>query len=386
MSPRTIRGSSLRDALSRVRAELGAGAIVIETRALPQARSGEGTPYEILAAPDDLSLSHSERDRLEGFDDMSMLLHTLTGELRNIHAIVETQPEMPGDRAMAVIEGQLGELRTALHRLGQQVTDGLDRNHSSDPFVHQLVIGGVEPVLARILSERARARAAPRHGLGLARVPDVGAELARALAVTGPLWARDGRATVAFVGPTGVGKTRTIAKLATLTTFVHNRPVGVISTDINRIGGTETLEELSAIAGIDYEVAGDARALDRAVRAMGGHRLILVDTAGVSPWDDAGLLATDHLLADASVERHLVLAADTSADRARLIGRRFGGSHLRSLVVTKVDESAGPGSVLSSVWGTGLPVSQICDGQEIPHTCHEINPERWSESVTGTHG
>jgi flagellar biosynthesis protein FlhF len=327
-----------------------------------------------------------ERNRLEGFDDVSMLLHTLTGELRDIRAAVETGPPAPGQQAMATVQGQFEELKTTLERLTEQVRDGLDRTHPSDPFVHRLVLGGVEPVLARILSERARARSAPQRGLVVARVPDMGAELARALATTGPLWARDGRATVALVGPTGVGKTRTIAKLATLTTFVHNRSVGVISTDVNRIGGTETLQALSGIAGIAFEAAGDARALDRALRAMGGRRLILVDTAGVSPWDDAGLLAMDDLLTNVPVERHLVLAADTPADRARLIARRFGGPHLRSLVVTKVDESAGPGSVLSSVWGTGLPASHICDGQEIPHTCHEIDPERWSESVTGTHG
>jgi flagellar biosynthesis protein FlhF len=282
-----------------------------------------------------------------------------------------------------MIRGELRAIRSTLHE------DAGSRSQtkvltSGDPFIRGLVLGGVEPVLARILSERARARAAPTQGLGVARVPDLAGELIRALSTADPLWSLKGRTLVALVGPTGVGKTRTIAKLAALSTFVHNRSVGVISTDLNRMGASATLAALADVCGVAFASAGDGPSLACAVQDLGPRDLVLIDTPGLSPWDDAGLLELDALLDSTPIERHLVLSASTPSDRARTLARRFGGDRLRSIVVTKVDESDGPGAILSSVWGTGLGLSHVCDGQEIPNSCHGIDPQRWSQRVVGS--
>jgi flagellar biosynthesis GTPase FlhF len=383
MNTLTIRGSSLRDALSRVRARLGEDAVVLQTRALPEVQIGQGTPYEILAATSIGARKHLQLSHVETLDDVTVLLHTLRAE---IHEIRTALPSSTQEEATLteLIQRHFEELKGTVERLCSSPSEVGERLSGGDPFVHELIVGGVEPVIARILSERARTRAAPRSGLGIARVPDLHGEFVRSLSVTEPLWSREGRVALAMVGPTGVGKTRTIAKLATLTTFVHNRSVGVISTDVKRIGGTETLETLAELAGVPFEAVGDVQDLRAALRAMSACDLVLVDTPGVSPWDDDGLGELEQLFSATSLERHLVLTSDTPTDRARLIARRFGGSHLKSLVLTKLDESSGPGSVLSSVWGTGLPISHVCDGQSIPDTCHAMNPERWSERVVGT--
>jgi flagellar biosynthesis GTPase FlhF len=383
MNTLTIRGSSLRDALSRVRAHLGEDAVVLETRALPEEHTGQGAPYEILASTSISAREHLQLSHVETLDDVTMLLHTLRSEIQEIRTALPTSTQ---DEATltGMMQRHFEELKGTVERLRASPAESGERTSGGDPFVHELIIGGVEPVLARILSERARTRAAPRSGLGIARVPDLRGEFVRSLSVTDPLWSRDGRVALALVGPTGVGKTRTIAKLATLTTFVHNRSVGVISTDVKRIGGTETLETLAELAGVPFEAVGDVQDLRAALRAMSAYDLVLVDTPGVSPWDDDGLGDLERLFAATSLERHLVLTADTPTDRARLMAKRFGGSHLKSLVLTKLDESSGPGSVLSSVWGSGLPISHVCDGQSIPDTCHAMDPERWSERVVGS--
>ena len=383
MNPRTIRGSSLRDALSRVRANLGEDAVVLETRPLPELETGAGAPYEILAASAIESRDHLQLDHVETLGDVTTLLHTVRKELRELQSALPAST-VTAETLTETLVPPLEEMRATLERLEGNRGEAADRSADGDPFVHDLIIGGVEPVLARILSERARTRAAPTSGLRIARVPDLHAEFIRCLSVTQPLWSPGAPKAVAMVGPTGVGKTRTIAKLATLSTFVHNRSVGVISTDVKRIGGTETLETLAELAGVPFEAVSDVQDLKAALCAMGARDLVLVDTPGVSPWDDDGLAGLDAMFAATGLERHLVLTSDTPTDRARLLGKRFGGSHLRSLIVTKVDESAGPGSVLSGVWGTGLPISHVCDGQSIPDTCHAIDPERWSERVVGT--
>ena len=86
MNPRTIRGSSLRDALSRVRANLGEDAVVLETRPLPERETGAGVPYEILAASAIESRDHLRLDHVETLGDVTTLLHTVRKELRELQS------------------------------------------------------------------------------------------------------------------------------------------------------------------------------------------------------------------------------------------------------------------------------------------------------------
>ena len=158
MPARPIRGPSLRDALSRVRAELGPDAVVLETRELPEVRSGQGAPYEVLASPVTGDESLTPGPVLDGLDDVSMLLHTLATEMRSVSAALRETPDGTGLSIQAMVREHFDELKDSLAHLGSRVDDRLDHGAMGDPFVHGLVIGGVEPVLARILCERARAR------------------------------------------------------------------------------------------------------------------------------------------------------------------------------------------------------------------------------------
>ncbi|MEE2779289.1 MAG: hypothetical protein VYE15_02110, partial [Myxococcota bacterium] len=262
------------------------------------------------------------------------------------------------------------EMRSELRQLQQDMALWRQCTPERDPHVRGLVAAGVEATIAAAIVERARRRAMPREGLGIARAPDLGAELVEALPVAPPIWGREGRVVAALVGPTGVGKTRTAAKLAGLGSFVHNRRVAILTTDVHRMGGDEPLRSYCRELGVPFKKVRTASELRHQLGSLRSRDVILVDTPGCSPWDEGTLEYVNELLVD--MERHLVVPATRDAEQVRQAALLFGAQRLQSVIVTKLDEARGPGSVLSATWGSGVPISHICTGQTVPDDCSAV--------------
>lgn len=277
-------------------------------------------------------------------------------------------------RTIADMGDEIARLQRATRRAGPTTDD-------PDPDVRGLVAAGVEPSVAAALVARARERAAPDRGLAVARQPDLEAEIRSILDPATPLWARHERVIAAIVGPTGAGKTRTVAKLAALATFGHNARVGIITTDTLRIGGLETLEAFCRILGLPLRKARDAQGLAASVARYADKDLILIDTPGAGPWDDAGLAQLDATLSIDGCERHLAIPAVAPAHDVRTVARRFAPRALASIIVTKLDEARGPGAVLSAAWGGNAHLSHVCDGQDVPDACHAIDPTALARGI-----
>ncbi|MEZ4265445.1 MAG: hypothetical protein R3F39_03625 [Myxococcota bacterium] len=293
-----------------------------------------------------------------------------------------TIPDLPMMRSdespLASMERRLGaaisDMRDEIARLQRATRRAGPATDDPDPDVRGLVAAGVEPTVAAALVSRARERVAPDRGLAVARQPDLEAEIRALLDPAPALWSRPDRVIAAIVGPTGAGKTRTVAKLAALATFGHNTRVGIITTDTRRIGGLETLEAFCRILGLPLRKARDARGLASAVERYADKDLILVDTPGIGPWDDAELAELDATLSVDGCERHLAIPAVAPAHDVRTVARRFAPRELASILVTKLDEARGPGAALSAAWGGGAHLSHICDGQDVPDACRAVDP------------
>jgi len=171
----------------------------------------------------------------------------------------------------------------------------------------------------------------------------------------------------ALVGPTGVGKTTTIAKLAARHCLLHGRDsVALITTDCLRIGAQRQLEAFAAILGVPVRTADSPERLARLLSEMGSRRLVLIDTAGSAAHDGAITGALRSLEIGAKLRRFLVLAANMQSACMRDAVRAFGGRDLAGVVLTKLDETSTLGAAISLLIEAKLPAVWLSDGQRVP--------------------
>ena len=175
-----------------------------------------------------------------------------------------------------------------------------------------------------------------------------------------------------FIGPPGVGKTTTIAKIAAQEKVRRKRSVGVVAADAFRAGAVEQLRTYAAIIGAPFRTARTIEEMDQAIDQS--RQTLLVDTAGRSPKDD-DLRDVRRLLGSRrGVRTHLVIPAETSLASAKRIVDRFADAKPDRVVVSRLDESESPSSLLTWLFERGLPVSYITTGQRVPEDLERATP------------
>ena len=184
---------------------------------------------------------------------------------------------------------------------------------------------------------------------------------------------------VALVGPTGVGKTTTIAKLAARFSQVHgNEKVALISTDTFRIAGFEQLATYGKIIGCQVKLAKDSQALDLLLEQFSQKKLILIDTAGMGQRDIRLAENSANLVSNARVRirNYLVLAANSQQQVMQENVDRFKKVPLSGCIYTKLDESVSVGEIITTSIQNGLPIGYLTDGQRVPEDIKVANAEK----------
>lgn len=174
---------------------------------------------------------------------------------------------------------------------------------------------------------------------------------------------------VALIGPTGVGKTTTIAKLAARFARTHGPDsVALISTDTYRIGAHEQLATYGRIIGCQVKVAHDANELTEHLQRFRNRKLVLIDTAGMSQRDERLHAHLESLLRDtnANIRSYLVLPANGQRRVMQETVEHFRCVTLSGLIVSKVDECLSLGEILGVAIQNALSISYLTDGQRVP--------------------
>ncbi|CAD7736205.1 Signal recognition particle receptor FtsY [Xanthomonas hydrangeae] len=179
---------------------------------------------------------------------------------------------------------------------------------------------------------------------------------------------------IALVGPTGAGKTTTIAKLAQRFAAQHApRDVALVTTDTQRVGGREQLHSYGRQLGIAVHEADSAESLLELLERLRDYKLVLIDTAGMGQRDRALAAQLNWLRAAHQVTSLLVLPANAHFSDLDEVVRRFAHAKPQGVVLTKLDETGRFGSALSVVVDHQLPITWVTDGQRVPDDLHRAN-------------
>ena len=357
MQYQNFRGADLKEALSAVKATLGPNALIEGTRQITNGRGGGlGHTYvEVTAAaPAGLKWPYATQEAAAAAAETPMRRRDPRKPAAFGRKAQKNATSMARDPSE--IERELGMLRQMLNELNES-------RPPKERALTELHAAGIEGALARELA--AGATKVARKGREALRTWLSG-RIKERLTVT-PNWLTDPQPRViACVGPTGVGKTTTLAKLAARARLDHGRSVGVISLDTFRVGAVEQWQRYANLMGIPFQIASDRTTFLRAMADMPTD-LVLVDTAGRSvhgtAWPLAGCLRE---INDRKLNVALVLPAWLRASDVTRVLEMYDDPLPTEIVVTKLDETYQVGGILHAALPNQLPFAYLCNGPRVP--------------------
>jgi len=209
-------------------------------------------------------------------------------------------------------------------------------------------------------------------------------QIEKMLPVSGPIVRKKtvGPHIVALIGPTGVGKTTTIAKLAAHLKITERHSVGLITLDTYRIAAVDQLRKYAEIIGSPLRVVTTPEDLKEAIHSMRDCEFILIDTAGRSPSDTLKLKELGSFLNAARPDEvHLVLSSAASQACIEAAVARFGDVRVDKLIFTKLDEAVYVGVVLNVVRKVNKALSYITTGQDVPDDIEVVKARRLAQLI-----
>jgi flagellar biosynthesis protein FlhF len=369
----TFRGRNVEEALAAVRAALGPDAFIESTRNVSNGEKGwlGKTFVEVLAAPSD----RPSAARTNPFSRQTSERRTPAPAAARARDSEKSTTPTPArtSRSEITLGRELRLIRSMLEELSV-VRKPRDRAGSL------LQAAGIEGSLAASLAGQA------------ARVPKADSTVLinflrkklaeRVQTAPSPIEA-PGRRIIACVGPTGVGKTTSLAKLAARASLELGRSVSVISLDTFRVGAVEQMRRFVELIGVPFDVARDRASFAQAV-AQRRADLVLVDTAGVSSADNASMQRLSDCLSavtDRPIDILLVVQAAIRARDAERLRGVYRTPAPTGLIITKLDETDQAGGALHTALDHPLPVTYLCDGPRVPEDLHEATVDMLLDAV-----
>lgn len=345
MQLKKFQAPTINEALQKIKAELGEDAVIFDLRT--RCTSGNNgvskeTWVEVTAAVD------RNCTNLDGGNRRPSPVHSET-------------PARP-------------QVSMNMLRLG--ATEGLLAGAATrySPYLQNMLLSGFTQASAGyLIGETAAVCASASHEKAFECA--LQERIERHLCIAGPITVNAGqKKRVAFIGPTGVGKTTTLAKIAAQFTRRRDLRIRIITIDTYRIAAAEQLKVYGKLMNLPVLIVESIQDFDQALQRCGDADLILIDTAGRN-YRDAERMATlgSWLAQYPDIETHLLLSATTTPAVLNATVQCFLRNRVNCLIITKIDESIGLGHLYDTLVETGLPISYLTNGQRVPE---DILPAR----------
>ena len=413
MNLQTFKAATMAEALTQVKSNMGADAVILHTRTfytrhwlglrrreMVEITAGKGLnvgrrKFVAEAAPS------AQPTRIAGSGGLAAYRQPGSGKVTLLRGDGDLPRGGPdGGRAlldspagtsaaMLSISKEVSDLKSLVKDLvstNRQASCPQVREELVDYYV-QLITNQVANDLAADIVKTLQKQVRPEHFAQPEYMKEKLAEqLEKLIPVAGPIvrTKTTGPHVVALIGPTGVGKTTTLAKLAANLKLREKHRVGLITLDTFRIAAVDQLKRYADIIGSPLRVVNSGEELKEAVRSMSDCDFLLIDTAGRSPNDTMKLNELRGLLSTVEPDEvHLVLSSTASEDCINLAVSRFSDVRVDKIIFTKIDETAHVGVVLNVVRKVNKSLSYITTGQDVPDDIEVGKGRRLAQLILG---
>lgn len=388
MRIKAFTAMTVQDAMSQVKNELGAEAVILHTR---KVKKGGFLGFfakevvEIMAAIEDVQeVAKSKTAGNESREQIKKKKIVLQNEKTDNNIHIPNQTSVNAYKAQESLKNiKLDEKtleKSEENTKSQQVIDdNLQNNFNKESLFDILVENDVNPKVATSIVNAIQKYDAE----GKDYLPLLADYFSKKFGPT--IQIKEGTEKtkiVALIGATGVGKTTTIAKIAASFVLEKGCSVALITADTYRISAVEQLKTYSDIIGVPLEIVYSALELQTAITKHMDKQLVLIDTAGRSQYNSEQLDELRSLLtASEDIEKHLVLSSTTKYKDAVDIIKQFSQCSPDRVLFTKVDETSGIGTVISVLHEFPMHLSYLTTGQSVPDDIIIADPHKLAELV-----
>lgn len=361
--------NNMNEAMTRIRYELGKDAVIISQRRIRKpGLKGlfSKKVIEVTAAMENAKKEQEDtfNDSIDAIKKMMEKEQLHRAETKNVRAVEKKEEIMVPEKKIPKKEEQLPtsdlmremqEMKSMLQSLKPQTIETTQEKNEIGMLLEENDVN--ESIILQIQKEYS----------GLQGIEDDKKKMRIALEkhIAAEKIDLDGR--VVLVGPTGVGKTTTIAKLAGRISLIEKRKVGLITIDTYRIGAVEQLKTYADIMNIPFKVVFTMKEMDAALESMKDCDVVLIDTTGRSSKNMMQISELRAFIDKASTDNiHLVLSCTTKNKDIHSIISGFGALNFNHVIITKLDETTTYGSIVNILETAKKPLSFVTTGQNVP--------------------
>lgn len=392
MRVKRFTGDSVTDTMRKIKRELGPEAVILQTR---QIKEGgllgffSRTRIEITAAVEDKPAVTAS---ITGEESKPAVSTDLIKKAYEDYRDKENESFRNMDTSEKMLENTQTELKQ-MHNILQEIKGHLAKREENEDIIPQPLEKWLEYLINRGISQETAGSLLSflksdlkeedwrNESFVFEKIKKRVTEICASTETIRPIKSK--ALVVALIGPTGVGKTTTIGKLAAGFSIIERRKVALITADTYRVAAVEQLKTFGEIIGVPVEVVMTPAGLKESVERHEDKELIFIDTAGRSPHHDLHMSELEAFLQQANPDlTMLVMSVTTNLSDQIMVFERFKklSSHL---IFTKLDESWHKGSLLDLVQKTKLPVAYLTNGQNVPDDIDAATPEKLARYILG---